>query len=1164
MKKSNGNRTPLNEALLSGKTDQNKNDQRTEDVFADLAELQQSELASRVSGGTSTSFVPSNYHYFDSNHFLSDIKYTAASRKKAREYLRKTEEPDFQVKFGYREGTSSEELVGEATLSDAESSYYSDWTVRLTFNRERILSSTCSGWSCHHARYYGSDQYACEHQIAAITLLQDYLKKKNPGDSTNLSGVLFLKGISGEQDNPVVRPTLKIIPYITKDGDEMYVNFRVGSEKMYKIKSLPDFTDTVKNGGRMTFGTKTVLTLGREHICPESVKWMEYIENFLWEEEDQIRYYKSRIRYNYYENDIARTKDRIDLSGRTLDSFYDAAQGDTIEFIDKTPEGKIKKALLFREGDLSVKLMISANHGPGGILDGILVTGDVPEMISGMKRKYYISENALNCITKERTAALKPVLDAEHGGYIRILIGRNHLAEFYHKVLPALQNSIEIESSPEVEAAVAEILPPEPEYVTYFDVDSGNIIGRCDVYYDNERLSLTDVWEKDVSESYRNREDEESMRELLMRYFTSYDPNYHIMFVKKKSDVTFDLLDRGIPAIMQKSEVRMTDRFRALRIRNRSKFDVGLSVESSLLDLSVSSADLSPDELLDILFGYRKKKRYVTLKNGDFFKLEDNESLARLSEIMESLHISPKEFVSGKMHIPAYRALYLDKMLEAAQDIYATRDSRFKSLIKEFKTIEDADYEVPASLRKTLRKYQTVGYRWLRTLDAHHFGGILADDMGLGKTLQVITVLLAVKNEHPNEQQTSLVVTPASLVYNWKEEIRAFAESLNVLPVTGTQSERRALIDNWQDYDVLVTSYDLLKRDISEYEGKNFRFLIADEAQYIKNRVTAAAKSLKLVQADTRFALTGTPIENRLGELWSIFDYLMPGLLYSYDEFRDSFEAPIIRSEDEAALEQLRKMVTPFILRRKKNEVLKDLPDKLEEVRFAHMESKQQKLYDAQVVRMRRKLQNTDESDFRKGKIEILAELMHIRQICCDPSLMFEDYDGRSAKTELCMDLIDSLIDGDHRALIFSQFTTMLSKLEEELNRRGIEYYKITGSTPKEKRLSLVKAFNEGSVPVFLISLKAGGTGLNLTGADVVIHYDPWWNLAVQDQATDRAHRIGQTKVVNVYKLIVKGTIEEKIVEMQNAKRKLADDILKAEGIASAAISREELLELLT
>ena len=914
----------------------------------------------------------------------------------------------------------------------------------------------------------------------------------------------------------------------------------------------------------MRFGTKTDLTLGKEYIKPESVKWMTFIENFLAQEQIQLRQFTARLKYsNYYSYSIPETKDSIDLTGQILDDFFNTAIGDTIEYTDKTGLKKDKRNLRFRLRDLPVTLKISANHGPGNVIDGILMTGDLPEIIKGINRRYYITEDALNCIPDERSAALKAVLDAEHGGYVRIMIGRHHLPNFYHKVLPSLREIVHIESSESDEELIRTILPPEPEFITYLDVDSGNLVGRADVYYDNTRFALTDLLNNDSPESFRSFEAEGSMLDLLLRYLPHYDPSYRILFAPKDAELTFDLLDRGIPEILQRSEVRMTDRFKALKVRNRSKFDVGLSVESNLLDISVTSSDLSPEELLDILYSYKKKKKFITLKNGDFFKLDDNESIARLVEMMEALHVSAKEFVTGKMHIPAYRALYLDKMMEASQDIYATRDSRFKSLIKEFKTIEDADFEVPKTLKGTLRKYQSVGYRWLRTLDAHSFGGILADDMGLGKTLQVITVLLAVKNENPGNFRPALIVTPASLVYNWKEELAAFAPSLTVSLIAGTAKERAAMIAAWQDSDVLVTSYDLLKRDISEYEGKRFRFLVADEAQYVKNRTTAAAKSLKLVAADTRFALTGTPIENRLGELWSIFDYLMPGLLYSYDEFRTGFEAPIMKSENEEVREQLRKMVTPFILRRKKTDVLKDLPDKLEEVRYAHMESKQQKLYDGQVVRMRKKLQSASETDFRKGKIEILAELTHIRQICCDPSLMLEDYDGRSAKRELCLELIDSLIDGDHRALIFSQFTSMLEKLEEDLKKRGFEYYKITGATPKAKRMELVKAFNEGTVPLFLISLKAGGTGLNLTGADVVIHYDPWWNTAVQDQATDRAHRIGQTKIVNVYKLIVKGTIEEKIVEMQMSKQKLADDILSGEGVASAALSREDLLELL-
>ncbi len=1131
-----------------------------------LCGLQEKEIAGHESEGGEARFVPSDYRYFHYEGFLSDLQSTPAARRRAMELIRR-EKPEIKVSLRYNEGRGTEELTGVATLSGESRNYYSDWTVRISFDRGHITSSTCSEWGCRDARYYGTDSPACEHQLAAVYLLQEYLKKHNPGDATNLSGLHFLSEITGtkaEPDQNIV-PSLSIVPYLTLEENGLFACFRAGAGKYYKIKDLNEFSETMKKGGQICFGTKTELTLGREYLRPESEKWDSFIGDFLQDERIQIGQFESRIKGSrYYTYEISRTKDKIALEGQTLDKFFDAALGETIELTDRTKEDKKKVQVTCGIRDLSITLRIETNRSRSGVIDGILLTGDVPEMIKGIGHAYYISEGCLNRVPDDRYALLRPILEAEHGGYIRIMIGRSHLADFYRRALPRLQNAVRIESSPEVEAEIMTILAPEPEFITYFDVDSGNIIGRCDVFYDSTRFLLTDHLTGNGNESFRNLEEEHGMLDLLGRYLPNYDPQYRILFAPKENDLVFDLLDRGIPEIMKRSEVRMTEQFRALRIRKRARFDIGLSVSDGLLDLAIRSTDLSPDELLDILYSYRKKKKYVKLENGDFFKLDENESVEDLSEMLSAMNIPLKEFVAGKMHIPAYRALYLDKMIETSQDLYASRDTRFKKLIKEFKTIEDADFEVPAALRETLRRYQVTGYRWLRTLDAHHFGGILADDMGLGKTLQVIAVLLAVREEEQEENRPSLIVSPASLVYNWKEEIRRFADSLKVAAVTGTRKERKEIIENRENADVLITSYDLLKRDITMYEDASFRFLVADEAQYIKNHTTAAAKTLKLVHADTRYALTGTPIENRLAELWSIFDFLMPGLLYSFEEFRSGIEMPIVKTGDEEARGRLRRMVTPFILRRKKSEVLKDLPEKLEELRYAHMESRQQKLYDAQVVRMRRKLESTSDDDFRKGKIEILAEITRIRQICCDPSLLFMDYDGQSAKKELCLELIDSLIDGEHRALVFSQFTSMLERLEEELRKKGIEYYKITGATPKERRVELVREFNEGTVPLFLISLKAGGTGLNLTGADVVIHYDPWWNLAVQNQATDRAHRIGQTKVVNVYKLIVKGTIEEKIVEMQESKRQLADDILQADGVSSAAISREELLELLT
>ena len=362
---------------------------------------------------------------------------------------------------------------------------------------------------------------------------------------------------------------------------------------------------------------------------------------------------------------------------------------------------------------------------------------------------------------------------------------------------------------------------------------------------------------------------------------------------------------------------------------------------------------------------------------------------------------------------------------------------------------------------------------------------------------------------------------------------------------------------------MIVTSYDLLKRDIAEYEDKEFHYQIIDEAQYIKNHTTAAAKAVKCIKSKTRYALTGTPIENRLSELWSIFDYLLPGYLYSYDVFRNDFEAPIVKSEEPAALERLQRMVAPFILRRLKENVLKDLPEKLEESRYVKFEEEQQKLYDAQVILMRQRLVMQSAEEFRKGKIQILAELMKLRQICCDPGLCFENYKGESAKLDACVELVQSAVESGHKILLFSQFTSMLELIAGRLAQEKLSFYTITGDTPKEKRLQLVNAFNADDTNVFLISLKAGGVGLNLVGADVVIHYDPWWNVAVQNQATDRAHRIGQTKKVVVYRLIAKGTIEEKIQQLQESKKALSDRIIQGDAGQLGSMTREDFLALL-
>ncbi|MBO5797014.1 MAG: ATP-dependent helicase, partial [Clostridia bacterium] len=514
----------------------------------------------------------------------------------------------------------------------------------------------------------------------------------------------------------------------------------------------------------------------------------------------------------------------------------------------------------------------------------------------------------------------------------------------------------------------------------------------------------------------------------------------------------------------------------------------------------------------------------------------------------------------GRVTVPAFRAPFVDKVLSESRALGYTRDEATRALLKAVKTVEDSEFELPDTLQGTLRGYQRTGFRWLRTMEHFGFGGILADDMGLGKTVQMITLLLDAKKR--GVTLPSLVVCPASLVLNWQSEIRRFAPSLPVRAIVGDSAAREALLQDLEPGTVLITSYDLLKRDAALYADLSFHYHVLDEAQYIKNHATQNARTVKGIRSVQRFALTGTPVENRLSELWSIFDFLMPGFLFSYPRFRERFELPAVRDGDREALAALARLCAPFLLRRLKKDVLQELPPKTETVRCIPLEETQRKTYLAAALRMREELQSrTAEGPTR---LQALTMLTRLRQICCDPTLCYDNYRGGSAKLENCLELVKEAVEGGHRVLLFSQFTSMLAILETRLREAGIDFYTLQGSTPREKRAAMVEEFNsEGGAPVFLISLKAGGTGLNLTAADVVIHYDPWWNVSVQNQAADRAHRIGQQRPVQVFKLIAEGTVEEKILRLQEAKQSLADAVVRADGLSLSALSDEEILVLL-
>ena len=705
-------------------------------------------------------------------------------------------------------------------------------------------------------------------------------------------------------------------------------------------------------------------------------------------------------------------------------------------------------------------------------------------------------------------------------------------------------------------------MPKPCEILLYLDYVDRTLIASVYSQYGEARYNLIEGLE--VKDLYRDMKKEQYAAKLAGSYLQYADEEKNLLYIPEEDEeAQYRLLSTGIAQFQQIAEVYISESLKRLRVLKSPKITMGITRNSGLLDITLQTERLEPGELEGLLSSYRRRRKYYRLKNGDFLELEDN-GLSAVAELAEGLELSVEELEEGHIRVPEYRSFYLDQVLRENEGIVEVkRSSSYKAFLRSMKNVEDSDYEVPAGLNAELRPYQKFGFRWLMTLGAMGFGGILADDMGLGKTVQAIAYLAAVKENYEGDTtRHSLIICPASLVYNWESEIHRFAPGLTVETVVGGAGSRKEKIRNSRA-DILLTSYDLLKRDVEAYQEALFDTVFIDEAQNIKNHGTQTAKAVKALGCARRFALTGTPIENSLSELWSIFDFLMPGFLGAYKHFREKYEQPVAARQDEVAAERLRRMIRPFILRRLKKEVLKELPDKLEEVVYSRMETAQREIYEARVQKLLDSLSRQSQEEYRVGKLQILAELTHLRQLCCDPSLVYENYDGGAAKVDTCVELVSNAVEAGNKVLLFSQFTSMLDIIRRRLDEAGIGYYILTGSTSKEKRNELVKSFNGDGPPVFLISLKAGGTGLNLTAASIVIHFDPWWNQAAQNQATDRAHRIGQQQVVTVYKLIMKDTLEEKILEMQERKAGLSEEIMADGSISEVMGSKEEFMEIL-
>ena len=931
--------------------------------------------------------------------------------------------------------------------------------------------------------------------------------------------------IASFQEEPV-----SLLPLLSVGHEKIGVQFFVKGKRKYVIKDLKTFLSAMEEGALLSYGRYLEFYHTPEAFAKDSLPLLSFLLEELKGEKENFGAGPLRL---------------LPLSRRNMDAFFALLSGKRVAVEDSMGAEKIFSV---QEGAPPFRLLVEKD-GRGGYLF------ELPETcvyFSGLNNLYLYCKEEIWICGPDFKRELSPFLEAAGKEGIfkkkgQLFVSGDHMPDFTRYVLPTLKKWAAFSGDKIEEDALA--LPLENQF--YFDREDGKIFLQVKHGYGKERFSP--LREEGPQYPYRDRAGEELVGRLVTRYFQYRLEAQDRFVLKEEEEKVFALLKEGLPLFQKVGKVYLSESFRQVKIRPVPKISAKVSAAEGWLTLSLDFGQLSEEEISRMLSAYRKKKKYFLFRDGSFGIIQEKQ-LGVLSDLKKDMGLSDKE-LAGEMVFGKSRGWYLNWLFSENREVPVYGLEKVKKMVEQFG--RNLSPSVPEQFCGRLRDYQREGFSWLYTIGKYGFGGLLADEMGLGKTIQLIALLLKRKEE--GEKNPFLIVCPASLVFNWEQELGRFAPGLKTVAVTGAYRERQPLLQNLSPYDVIVTSYELLKRDLDWYLPISFSIQVADEAQYIKNDSTQNARAVKKIHAGCRFALTGTPVENSLSELWSIFDYLMPGHLKNYSFFRERFEVPIVKEEDCSAAERLGKLTRPFLLRRLKRDVLSELPERLESVVYSGLSGEQKKLYLAEAAELKRRI----EEGYSREKMEILAGLTRLRQICCDPGLLYENYKGDSAKFDTFMELLKRGLAGGHRILVFSQFAAMLERIEERLSREEIPSFLFTGKTPGAKRKELVEQFQKGEAPVFLISLKAGGTGLNLTAADMVIHYDPWWNVAAQNQATDRAHRIGQKKPVSVLKLIMRHTIEENILSMQQVKEKLAAQAVGKGGLSFRDLSKEQLLALL-
>ncbi|GLB59572.1 DEAD/DEAH box helicase [Cytobacillus sp. NCCP-133] len=809
---------------------------------------------------------------------------------------------------------------------------------------------------------------------------------------------------------------------------------------------------------------------------------------------------------------------KLEIGGKTFDKLHFSDEGLPLRF-----------ELVEADGKSFLKI-----NG----LDRMLVLNSYTSVVYAGK---FITLNKEDC---QRLFDLTQMLEAS--GKNRIPIASEQMELFLEKVVPGLRKLGEVQISEEMSK---KFLKTPLAAKLFLDRVHNRLLAGLEFHYENIVINPLERREpRGGARIIRDVAKEDEILELMEESsFAKTDGGYFL----QNEELEYEFLYHAIPKLHNRLQIYATTAVRNRIFKENAKPQIRIRMKkerTNWLEFKFEMTGIADQEIRDILFALEEKRKYYRLRNGSLLSLEARE----FEEIQRFLNAVPnqaEDLVSG-LNIPIVQGLkMIDRVDE--QKIFSQEES-FRSFLKSLKDPGSLKVEVPDFLDSVLRDYQKHGYRWMKTLAHYGFGGILADDMGLGKTLQSIAFIQSEVPEIREKKLPVLIVCPSSLTYNWLSELIKFTPEIQAVVMDGNQRERAKLQRDITGVDVLITSYPLLLKDQKWYEIQEFHSVFFDEAQAFKNPVTQTARSVKKIQASNRFALTGTPVENSLEELWSIFHVVFPELFQGLKDYSHLTRKTIARR------------IQPFLLRRLKEDVLSELPEKMESIDSAELLPEQKKLYAAYLAKLREDtLKHLNKDTIRKNRIKILAGLTRLRQICCHPALFIEGYNGSSAKFEQLKTIIEESRLSGRRVLIFSQFTKMLDLIGRELALEGLPFFYLDGQTPSGERVGICRRFNEGERNFFLISLKAGGTGLNLTGADTVILYDLWWNPAVEEQAADRAHRMGQKKAVQVIKLLARGTIEEKMNELQDKKKNLIEEIIDSDDRTAKGLTEEDIREIL-